>query len=139
SSRRSVRPHPPDPTLLPYAAMALITSLVFFAIRLQTDNYYLVDRDAHRIFYHFKFLWFRSKRLLLERGDILAVTTVGRKTGSRSGTWWEYRVVVVGAARRRVPVSNWRREGLGQCNAEAAKLARMLDCQYYKSQAWCET
>src|SRR5262245_59051456 len=47
-------------------------ALVFFALRLLTDNYYLVDPSTHTVYFHFDFLFIRHDRLLLEHKDIIA-------------------------------------------------------------------
>ena len=123
----------PQPAVLPYIPLAILAAAVFFAARCFTDNYYLVDPKQHLVYYHFKFLWFRSVRLLLRREDILAVATRGRARSSRSSTWWEYQVVLIGANGHGVPVRNWERETLGECNAEAERLGTMLGCPSHKS------
>jgi hypothetical protein len=128
----------PNPAVLPYLPIPVLASVMFFVARYFTDNYYLVDPQQHLVYYHFKFLWFRSVRLALRREDILAVTTRGRKCSSRSSSWWEYEVVLVGANGHLVPFSDSKREALDECNMQAERLARMLDCEAYSSPACCE-
>jgi hypothetical protein len=133
------RRSPPTPELLPYALGALPLALVFFIAHRFTDNYYLLDRERHRIFYHFKFLWFRRLRVLLQRKDIVAVTVQGHKASERRGpTYWEYRVGVVGTNGRWIALTEWEKEALEPCNRKAASLAAMLGCQAYSASAGCE-
>lgn len=130
------RSSPPSPELLPLAVWALPFCLVFFIAFCFTDNYYLLDRERHQIFYHFKFLWFRRLRVLLRRKDVVAVAVQGRKQGK--GSYWEYRIGVVGNTGRWVALTEWQREPLEQCNKEAAKLAAMLGCMAYPAAPDCE-
>ena len=130
--------HPPQTKALIYLPIPILGLLAFWAARASSDNYYLVDPVGHCIFYHFKFLWFGSTRLLLSRSQILVVTTKGRKWADEGPSYWESRVVVVSASGHELPLSDWRREGLNKCNAEAARLAGMLDCQHHISQPRCE-
>lgn len=128
----------PNPAVLPYVPLAILAAVMFFALRYFTDNYYLVDPKQHLVYYHFKFLWFRRVHLLLRREDILAVSTRGRRQSSRRSTWWEYRVVVIGANGHLVPFCDWERDALSKCNAEAERLGTMLGCQSHKSPPECE-
>jgi hypothetical protein len=128
----------PQPAVLPYIPLAVLIAAVFFAARYFTDNYYLVDPKQHLVYYHFKFLWFRTVRLLLRREDILAVATRGRARSSRSSTWWEYQVVLIGANGHGVPVRNWEREAIDECNAEAERLGTLLGCPSHKSPRSCQ-
>jgi len=133
-SRRSAS----HPAVLPYVLVAVLVSVLFFVARYFTDNYYLVDPKQHLVYYHFKFLWFRRVHLLLRREDILAVSTRGRRQSSRSETWWEYQVVVIGANGHVVPFCDWERDALSECNAEVERLGSMLGCQSHKSPPECE-
>jgi hypothetical protein len=126
------------PALLAYIPVVVAFALLCFVAHHFTDNYYLVDPKQHLIYYHFKFLWFRSIRLLLTREDIVAVATRGRQKSNRSSTWWEYQVVVTGANGQVVPLSDWQRDALGRCNVEAEMLGQMLARPSYKSPPCCK-
>jgi hypothetical protein len=76
------------PAVLPYVPVAVVFALLCFVAHHFTDNYYLVDPKQHLVYYHFKFLWFRSIQLLLTREDIVVVATRGRQKSNRSSTWW---------------------------------------------------
>lgn len=128
----------PNPAMLPYVPWAVVVALLFFAARYFTDNYYLVDPEQHLVYYHFKFLWLRTIRLLLRREDILAVATRGRARSSRSSTWWEYQVVVIGANGHVVPMRDWERDAIDKCNAEVERLGTMLGCSFHKSPSSCQ-
>jgi hypothetical protein len=130
------RSSPPSPELLPLAVWALPFCLVFLIAFCFTDNYYLLDRERHQIFYHFKFLWFRRLRVLLQRKDVVAVAVEGRKQGKPS--YWEYRIGVVGNTGRWVALADWQNEPLEASNTAAAKLAGMLGCKVYPASPDCE-
>lgn len=142
-SRYSTHRGPPQPTMFLWAEFALLFSVVCFGGRLLMTNHYLLDANQRRVSCHFRFLWFHSRRLLLEHSDLLAVTIQGRKYFYRGGGW-EYRVVVVGKGGRVVPLSKWKREvaeaepGLEECKTEASQLAGLLDCPYRESPAYCQ-
>jgi hypothetical protein len=131
------RRSPPRPAVLPYIPLVVLVAGLFFVMRRFTDNYYLVDPRKHLVYYHFKFLWFRTVRLLLQREDIVAVTTRGRRRSSRTSTWWEYQVVVIGANSHVVPMCDWEREAIDECNAETERLGTMLGCPSHKSPPGC--
>jgi len=137
--RRSM---PPRPALLPYLPFLLLAALVLFAARWCTENYYLVDPKKHCVFYHFKFLWFRRTRLLLEHQDVLAVATQGhiRQITGRFEDKWAYRVLVIGAGGQRAGVTTWRPgdDGLAESNAEGVRIARLLDCPVLNTPRHCE-
>jgi hypothetical protein len=127
---------PPNPELLPLALWALPFAVVFFVAYCFTDNYYLLDRERHQVFYHFKFLWFRRLRLFLQRKDIVAVAVQGRKQGRP--TTWEYRIGVVGATGRWIALGEWQGKTLEDSNREAEHLAAMLGCKTYPAPPNCE-
>jgi hypothetical protein len=132
------RRSPPNPAVLPYIPVAALLALLLFAARYFTDNYYLVDPERHLVYYHFKFLWFRTVRLLLQREDILAVATRGRPRSRRTSGWWDYQVVVVSAKGSLVPLGDWEHEGLHARNAEAERLGALLGCPCHTSPPRCK-
>jgi hypothetical protein len=133
------RHSPPNPELLPLALYALPFAVVFFIAYWLTDNYYLLDRERHQVFYHFKFLWFRRLRLFLQRQDVVAVAVQGRKQEQRrQPTTWEYRIGVVGATGRWIALSEWQSKSLEDSNREAENLAAMLECKAYPAPPSCE-
>jgi hypothetical protein len=50
----------------------------------------------------------------------------------------EYQLVVVGANGQVVPLRDWQRDALGECNAEAERLGEMLGCPFHQSPACCK-
>jgi hypothetical protein len=113
--------------------------LVLLAVRLLTDNFYLIDSARHAIYYHFEVAWFRRVRLLLERRDIVGTSTQSRWRSSRSGSrrswkysWYEHRVVVIDTRGWVVPMTNWQQEALWDCNNEASDLAKKLDSAWFE-------
>jgi len=106
-------------------------AVILLGARYLTDNFYLVDTARHTIFYHAKFLSFRHVRLLLERNAIQAVATQTRRRRTRYRSWWEQRVVLIGATGRILPMSNWRRDSLWEVNNDAVALAQSLGCPSY--------
>jgi hypothetical protein len=122
----------PEPVLLRYVPFALALSGLLFLARRFTDNFYLLDPERQCLYYHFKFLGFRRIRLLLTRREVLGVTTEARKRSADGGaSWWEHRLVVIGKGGRVVPLSDWRKEGLGRCNREGAERATLLACPFH--------
>lgn len=120
----------PNLELLPPALWALPFCLAFFIAFCFTDNYYLLDRERHQIFYHFKFLWFRRLRVFLQRKDVVAVTV---RVGKHA-----YRIGVIGVTGRWVALTEQQNEPLEARNQKAAKLAAMLGCEVYAAAPGCE-
>jgi hypothetical protein len=74
----------------------------------------------------------------MDHEDIAGVAAEGRLARTRGGSYWAYRTIGVGKDGQKVPLGDWRRENLLQCNAEAARLAQVLDCESYAAPA-CST
>jgi hypothetical protein len=134
SPRSHVGPLPPlDSRTLPVAWSLLALAVVLFAARALTNSFYLVDPARHVIYSHFQFLFIRRVRLLLERKDILGVSTEARQRRTRYSSWWEQRVVLIGANGHVLPLGNWRRDALWVSNDAAQQLAKQIDCQWYEA------
>jgi hypothetical protein len=127
-SRRG-RYSPPNPALVPYAVAGLVVSLAFLATRFCFRNYYLIDPDRHCVFRAFRLFWFHRVRLLFEQEDIAGIATDGRRFTTKHSTYWAYRVVALSTNGAQEALTDWRRERLDECNAEAVKLAGVLNCQ----------
>jgi hypothetical protein len=128
SRSRSGRHYPPAPALRPYGQAALGLGLAALACYLATQNYYLLDPLEHRLYHGFRFLWWRRRRILFRQAEILCLTTEARMFRSRYGSYWCYRLNVVGIGGSREPLSDWRRHALEECNAKARQLAAQLEC-----------
>jgi hypothetical protein len=117
-------------------------ALVFFALRLLTDNYYLIDPAMHAVYFHFDFFFVRHDRLLLEHKDIVGTAVETRRRYKRdwwSRSWlmyqeyWTYRAVLVDARGRAIPMSNWVPDDLWGSNNTARDLAKRLDCPWHEA------
>jgi hypothetical protein len=128
SRSRSGRHYPPAPALRPYGLAALGFGLAALACYLGTQNYYLLDPVEHRLYHGFRFLWWRRRRILFRQPEILCLTTEARMFRSRYGSYWCYRLTVVGIGGTQEPLSDWRRAALAGCNAKASQLATQLEC-----------
>lgn len=106
-------------------SLTLLIGLVGFR------NYCLLDPLEHRLYHHFRFLWWQTTKLVFRPGEILAVTTDGQPRTFKGGVLWYYRLVAVGANGLQQPLSNWRQAGLDKWNARAAELALQLDCEAF--------
>ena len=126
-------PLPPGFTAWTGPGLLLIGAAILAVAWLVTDNFYLVDPARHLVYYHFRFAFFRNVRLLLERKDIVAVTTQAQHRQTRYSSWWEYRVVLVDTQANVLPLSNWRRDALWNCNNEASDLAKKLECEWHEA------
>lgn len=119
--------------------LGLVGAVVLVGARAATDNFYLIDRAQHLVYFHAKFLWFRRVRVLLEQANVYATSVESRKRVSRHGrswgweTWWEERTVVIDRRGRLVPMSNWGRDTLWTANNEARAIATAMGCQGYES------
>jgi hypothetical protein len=129
STSRSGRYHAPIPELIPYGMTTLAISLTALASLCACRNYYLVDPLENRLYLHFQFFWWKRRRTVFRRGEVLAITTEGKMKRSRSATYWTYRLTAVGKAGHLEPLSDWRRNALERWNARAVELSKHLDCQ----------
>jgi hypothetical protein len=123
---------PESPALI-LPGILLAMGVVLCLARALTDDFYLVDPKRHLVYGHYRFAFMRRIVLLLERKDVLAVSTASQKRQSRYSTWWEYRVALVRADGRIVPMSNWTRDGLWASNNAAQNLATELECQWVEA------
>jgi hypothetical protein len=120
---------PPNPALLPYAWVCLGIGVVFVAIGVCVRNYYLIDPVRRCIYRGRKILWFDRVRLLHLKEDIVGIATDGKRTTTKYGSYWSYRLVALTKEGRQEPLSSWRRKDLDSCNADAARAADMLRCE----------
>ncbi len=130
---------PPDRA--PLVVLGLVgAALVLVGARAVTDNFYLIDRAQHLVYFHAKFLWIRRVRLRLDRANAYAVSVQSRRRQRREwgshwawATWWEERVVVIDRRGRLVPMSNWAKDALWTANNQAKDIASALGCQWFES------
>jgi len=103
--------HPRDAPLFaaafaPRVVLSLVAgAFVLVGARAATDNFYLIDRARHVVYFHARFLWFRRVRVLLDRADVYTASVE----------------------------SNWGRDALWTANNEAKQLAQTLACQWFES------
>ena len=105
----------------------------FVVLSLGTDSHYLVDPKAHVIYSVFVVFGRRRMRLAVQKKDMRAVTVQGFKRIEITGqfslrAWWEYRLVVVCANGKILPMSDWRRDSLRVYDRLANRLGKMLAC-----------
>jgi hypothetical protein len=106
---------------------------VLLGLRWLTNNFYLIDRARHAVYFHAQFAGFRRVRLLLERQDIRAMAVEARYRQSKRGNWWEHRAVLVDVRGRTVPLGNWEADALPAANTLARELATKLGCPSYEA------
>jgi hypothetical protein len=116
------------------AVPALIAGAGFLlGLRWLTNNFYLIDRTRHAVYFHFQFLGIRRVRLLLERPDIQAMAVETRHQQHRGRAWWEHRAVLIDVRGRTVPLGDWESEALEVANHLARTLAAELGCRCHES------
>ena len=136
-SRYTHRRSPPAPALIPYGYACLGISLALFVSLLGFRNYCLFDTLEHRLYRHFRFLWWRRREIVFRAGEILALTTDGQPRTRKYGVRWYYRMVAVGRDGRKQPLSNWRQGGLDRWNAKARLLAPQFGCEFREAPSGC--
>lgn len=125
----------------PRVVLSLVAgAFVLVGARAATDNFYLIDRARHVVYFHARFLWFRRVRLFLDRADVYAASVESRKRRRQDwsfrfawNTWWEERVVLIDRRGRLVPMSNWGKDTLWTANNDAKEIAAALGCQWFES------
>lgn len=119
------------PALIAGGFTTLGISLILLIGLIGFRNYCLLDPLEHRIYHHFRFLWWQKTELIFRQGEILGVTTEGQRRTINGAVLWYYRLVAIGANGRQQPLSNWREGGLDKWNTKAAELALQLDCKAF--------
>ncbi len=94
-----------------------------FIMYRNTDNYYILDLEKNGMYYHFKFLWYKSYSLLSTFKNIDAATVEGIKHRNQHGTWWAYRSIIVLHNGQVVPISNWLTEDFSTSKILSEKFA----------------
>ena len=112
-------------------AGAFVLATVLFTSQYLIDDFYLVEPLRHIIYYHSRFWFIRRVRLLLERRDILGVSTESRRRRQRTTYTWEQRLVLIHVSGLIVPMGNWRRDQLRVFNQEASEIAKDLQCRWF--------
>ena len=128
---RSGHYYDPIPALLPWGIAASALCFAFAAAGVWLQYYYVVDFQGQCLRNQFKFFGLQRDTVVLRSKDIVGITTQGKKVTKRyEGIWWTYRVVAVSSTGRLAAMSDWRREGIQECNAEAGEFAQKLGCSY---------
>jgi len=125
----------------PLVVLSLVGGgFVLAGVRAATDNFYLIDRARHIVYFHVRFLWFRRVRALLTPADIYATSAQSKKVvrGGAAHRWmwityWLQRPVVIDRHGRVTPMADWQRDALWTANNQAKEIAQALGCQ------WLET
>ena len=128
---RSGNYRPPNPSLIPWGTTMLGLSLALAVFLLGIRNYYLADPVERKLYHLFRFFWSQRRRIVFRPGEILGVTVEAERRSSKTGTYWLYRLIVLGNDGRKEPISNWERDGLEHWNERSGEVADCLSCESY--------
>ncbi len=68
---------PPNRWLLLYSPVCLLLSILAYVCKSGVDNYYIVNTVEKKIYYHFRFFNYKSKKLYLTAEQIMVVGVTG--------------------------------------------------------------
>lgn len=125
---KSGRYYPPDPAMVPYATAVVAAAFLCVIARYIYRVRYIVEPVEHCLYRRTQFLWHRRTVPIMRPGLALCITAEGKRVQRKYGSYWAYRTVAVSRDGTQEPLSSWRREGLDECNAEAARVASALAC-----------
>ena len=114
----------------------MLTGLSFIGIcsfcRKRVDNYYILDSDSQYLIYHFQFLGFKKISNYAHFSEVHAVTVEGQAHGglSRHEAGWNYRVAIVLASQKKLPISNPAHNAFAEQKKEAKKIAQIIGANF---------
>jgi hypothetical protein len=111
-------------------AVGGIGLVLFVALYLNTDNYYVFDLANKMMFYHFRFFFYTRVELVANFADIHAVTTTGMQESDRYDDYFTYRVQCVLNTGQMLYLSDETRENLEKQNNTAKKIAAITGAEY---------
>lgn len=122
----------PVPDLKYAAAAFLVICAASFLSRFFTDNYYIVNVERRKIFYHYKFFWSETVTEFLSPENIWTLTVRATHQHNKSSSWWNHQLVAIDAEGKIIPLSDEKQDSLSEYNARAELIAAILGCNYCK-------
>jgi len=123
--------HVPTPEYVPWgwATFAIVAAMAVCGLLCQNEG--LLDPIEQRLYRESRFLWWLKREIVYHKGEVLGITSEGRRIRRRLIDRWEYRVVALGRDGSKEPMGNWQRDSLDVCNTQAQGLAAHLGCASY--------
>ncbi|MBI3927930.1 MAG: hypothetical protein HY319_20480 [Armatimonadetes bacterium] len=116
-------------TYFPVLLAVVAVSAAGLYTRSQVDNYYIVDRRLRQILFRRKVFGYEREIPVLSFSDLHAVAVDGRYQSQKSGSYWEYAVLLVGRGRRRIQVTDYFKEGYHQAVQSGRTAAEALELE----------
>jgi hypothetical protein len=104
-------------------------------LRRQTANYYIFQPTGKKVLYHFGLLGKERVSEFLDFSDILFIGVTGQFQQERQGKWWNYQMVLFTVTGRRIPLSDFLKEGRPNLNRRAQLLAEIAGCRWLECPA----
>lgn len=124
--------HGKHPEVLELLPTALWFFTFFLALRLVTDNYYLLDRDKRQILYHFECAGIRRISLYLDFDQVQGIAIGGKVCVAKNSKWYEYSIQLVEKNGKVHEMSDWVSEDLIQkLDQKLTCLGAVLECPCY--------
>jgi len=132
SDKHGHRTMDPIPFLKYVAGVWLVMSVGSFLSRLFTNNYYIVNVEKRKIFYHYKFYWNETITEYLSPENIMAVTVRGNHQHNKSSSWWTHQIIVIDNNGVITDLSDTKQDALDDFNSRAELIAAILGCNFCK-------
>lgn len=117
-----------------FLGIGIVLLPLFYILRRNVDNYYILDAEQNALFYHFQLFSYKSLKKCVEFSEIAGVTVSGRKCEGEENSEWDYRVLMLDKSGKTTPLSNLLR-GSYEENCKLAKLiAEFTGCNYFETQ-----
>ncbi|KAF1083023.1 MAG: hypothetical protein GQF41_0790 [Candidatus Rifleibacterium amylolyticum] len=118
-------------------AVAVFCLALFGSLYFNTDNYYIFDLPGKKMFYHFRFFFYKRVDLVANFADIHAVTCSGRYHSDNADNYYTYRVLCVLNDGQIIYLSDETREELEKQNRSARKIAAITGAEYVAGLPGC--
>lgn len=69
-----------------------IMSFLFWSLKRNTDNFYILDLSTRRLFYHFRFFFIKRITPARNFSDIVSITVGGLCNQGKNNVWWTYQI-----------------------------------------------
>lgn len=67
-------------------------SFLFWSLKRNTDNFYILDLSTRRLFYHFRFFFIKRITPARNFSDIVSITVGGLCNQGKNNVWWTYQI-----------------------------------------------
>lgn len=116
----------------PYTLTAIAVTIMLIILRLNIDEYYVLDSDKQAIMLRKKMFSNETYAVFAPFNTIEATVGNGRYNngGKNSPGYWQYRAEIILNTGKVVPVDDWNKEDLVAANSKAKSLAELANAKF---------